>query len=134
MTCSVNCYFQAFFTYKMTFFGINSYFWVFKWLLKHLTLIKKAESLCCPLSFFSSAVLSVFQRTQHKTNQTKKIIFQVDLKKDSKMKIKTAVNSLAAIFVILSSVNAVDRNKFRTCQQSSFCRRCRGKNYLLLLI
>ena len=49
------------------------------------------------------------------------------------MKIQTAVNSLAAIFVILSSVNAVDRNKFRTCQQSSFCRRCRGKNLLLII-
>ena len=31
---------------------------------------------------------------------------------------------LAAIFVITGE--AVDRNKFRTCQQSSFCRRCRG--------
>ena len=42
------------------------------------------------------------------------------------MKLERAVNFLAAIFVIISSVNAVDRNKFRTCQQSSFCRRCRG--------
>ena len=40
------------------------------------------------------------------------------------MKLKWAASLLAAIFVI--SVNAVDRNKFRTCQQSSFCRRCRA--------
>ena len=40
------------------------------------------------------------------------------------MKLNSAASILAAIFVI--SVNAVDRNKFRTCQQSSFCRRCRG--------
>jgi alpha 1,3-glucosidase len=34
------------------------------------------------------------------------------------------------IFVIFSTflfVKAVDRSKFRTCQQSSFCRRCRGQ-------
>ena len=40
------------------------------------------------------------------------------------MKIKLAATILAAIFVICGE--AVDRNKFRTCQQSSFCRRCRG--------
>ena len=41
------------------------------------------------------------------------------------MKFKLAANLLAAIFVICGN-EAVDRNKFRTCQQSSFCRRCRG--------
>lgn len=42
------------------------------------------------------------------------------------MTLKWAVKILAAILVI--NVNlAVDRNKFRTCQQSSFCRRCRGQ-------
>ena len=40
------------------------------------------------------------------------------------MKFKLAGTILAAIFVICGE--AVDRNKFRTCQQSSFCRRCRG--------
>ena len=40
------------------------------------------------------------------------------------MKFKLAATILAAIFVICGE--AVDRNKFRTCQQSSFCRRCRG--------
>ena len=40
------------------------------------------------------------------------------------MKFKLAASFLAAVFVICGE--AVDRNKFRTCQQSSFCRRCRG--------
>ena len=74
---------------------------------------------CCAVSFSEDSA----------QNQSDQKYFFRSTKKDSKMKIKTAVNSLAAIFVILSSVNAVDRNKFRTCQQSSFCRRCRGKNY-----
>ena len=41
------------------------------------------------------------------------------------MKFKLAANLLAAFFVICGN-EAVDRNKFRTCQQSSFCRRSRG--------
>ena len=41
------------------------------------------------------------------------------------MKVHLKVAFMAVIFVIIS-VHAVDRNKFRTCQQSSFCRRCRG--------
>ena len=43
------------------------------------------------------------------------------------MNLCQAAKYLAAIFVILFNTSrAVDRNKFRTCQQSSFCRRSRG--------
>ncbi|XP_067007712.2 neutral alpha-glucosidase AB [Anabrus simplex] len=43
-----------------------------------------------------------------------------------------------ACVLILTSVNSVDRSNFKTCQQSSFCRRCRNvqpgnSNYVLQL-
>ena len=42
------------------------------------------------------------------------------------MKVNLRPLAFVMAITITLSVNAVDKNKFRMCQQSSFCRRCRG--------
>ena len=74
-------------------------------------------------------MLSVLREYSAQKSRTETQKLFLKFIKKYKMTISKAVIYLAAAFVILfaSSIQAVDRNKFRTCQQSSFCRRCRGQ-------